>query len=120
MGCEDFGVSDPSSRTLLTEVHVLNENGAIITGLYADVKFHLQPNEPYYIIPTMALVIREGPPRVAVLDEEMWLHLQEVTIGRDYGKSIEIIHGLLDGQIVVINPTDRIKEGVKVTVRKNS
>jgi len=108
---------DPMSRTLLTEVHVINEDGALITGLYTDVKFHLIPNEPTFIIPTTALVIREGPPQVAVLNETNVVHLQNVTIGRDYGKSIEIVWGLNEGEKIVTNPTDRIREGTQVTVK---
>ncbi len=108
---------DSMSRTLLTEVHVINEDGALITGLYTDVKFHLIPNEPSFIIPTTALVIREGPPQVAVLNEANVVRLQNVTIGRDYGKSIEIVWGLNEGERIVTNPTDRIREGTQVTVK---
>ncbi len=105
---------DPIARTLLTEIHVENSSGLLVTGLYANVAFILIPDTNYYIVPTTALIIREGRPHVAVVDKDGVVHLNIVTLGRDYGKTIEITSGIKSGDQVVTNPSVKIEEGVKV------
>ncbi|HZU27856.1 MAG TPA: efflux RND transporter periplasmic adaptor subunit [Bryobacteraceae bacterium] len=42
------------------------------------------------------------------------IHLQQVTVGRDYGAEMEILTGLQPGAYVVVNPSDVVKEGAVV------
>lgn len=107
---------DPVSRTLLTEVDIENKDRIIYPGLYTELTFFVQPDAPYFILPSSSLIIRTGEPRVAVLDENNVVHLQIVTLGRDYGKEIEILTGIKPGDKVVINPTEKIVGGVKVEI----
>lgn len=105
---------DPLARTLLTEIHVDNKEGDLIVGLYAEVFFNLVSDSPYFIIPTTSLIIRDGPPQVAVIDDEGKVRLQTVKIGRDFGKTIEIISGLKEKEKIITNPTERIRNGVEI------
>ncbi len=111
---------DPLSRTLLTEIHVDNKDGEILIGLYAEVHFHLIPEAPYFIIPTTALVITDGDPQVAIVDDQGKVSLKVVKIGRDFGKTIEITWGLKEGEKMVTNPTERIRDGVIVDLKKST
>lgn len=108
---------DPAARTLLTEIHVNNEDGDLITGLYAVVHFNLISHSPYFIIPTAALIIRDGHPQVALVDEGGIVRLQEVRIGRDFGKSVEITAGLKENEKMIANPTDRIRNGMQLNLK---
>ncbi|MCE5316501.1 MAG: efflux RND transporter periplasmic adaptor subunit [Parachlamydia sp.] len=110
---------DPIARTLLTEVHVENKNGEILTGLYAEVRFNLKSDKKRFIVPTEALIIRSGAPQIAILDSKDTVHLKTVKIGNDMGSKIEIVDGLQDGDIIVVNPTEKIREGVQVKVAKS-
>jgi membrane fusion protein, multidrug efflux system len=105
---------DPVSRTLLTQINVSNPEGLLIPGLYTEVTFTFIPDVDNYIIPSTALIIREGHPHVAVVDDHCIAHLKRVLIGRDYGRTLEIVSGLNDGDKVVINPNEKIVEGVQV------
>lgn len=107
---------DPVARTLLTEVHVNNKDQFLITGLFAEVSFNLIPDEPYFIIPTTSLIIREGRPQVGIVDHEGIVHLKHVKIGRDYGKTLQIIAGLHENDKVITNPNEKIVNGVKVAI----
>lgn len=109
---------DPIARTLLTEVHVENKKGEILTGLYAEVRFILKSDSMRFFVPTDALIIRTGEPQIAILDAQNKVHLKTVKIGNDMGSQVEIIGGLQDGDIIVINPTEKIREGVQVKVVK--
>lgn len=107
---------DPIARTLSTEIHVNNEDGALITGLYVTVKFILTPDTLNYIIPTSAVIIRDGHPHVAIVDENSIVHLRRVTIGKNYGKTIDITSGIQEFDQVITNPNDKIRDGVQVKV----
>jgi hypothetical protein len=40
--------------------------------------------------------------------------MQQVQVGRDLGTQVYITQGLQNGDVVVVNPTDQVKEGVHV------
>ncbi len=111
---------DPTARTLLTEVDVENEEGILYPGLYGRVKFLIKPETINFIIPTTAVIIRSGFPHVAIVDDNNIIHLSQVQIGRDYGNQMEITSGLKEGERIVTIPSDRIREGVKVTILPQS
>jgi hypothetical protein len=50
----------------------------------------------------------------AVLARARIVHFQKVQPGRDYGTTLEILGGLQDGEYVVVNPGDAVKEGAIV------
>lgn len=105
---------DPIARTLLTEIYIDNKEGELFPGLYAEVKFTLDADINRFIIPTEALIIRSGPPQVAVVNKNHTIEFKTVTIGIDNGSSVEIVEGLQWGDNVVINPNERIQDGIHV------
>ena len=107
---------DPAARTLLTQVDVDNKDDTLMPGLYAEVQFELKPDVTRFTIPTDALIIRTGVPQVAVVDTQHVVHLHNVKIGHDFGSHVEIIDGLHEADVIVINPNERIKEGTKVQI----
>jgi RND family efflux transporter MFP subunit len=107
---------DPIARTLLTEVHILNPHNELYVGLYADVTFHLEPANTYFIIPTSAVIVRAEGPKVAKLNSQNEVEFTPVTLGLDHGKQMEIISGLQEGDRVITNPSDRIIPGAKVEI----
>jgi RND family efflux transporter MFP subunit len=108
------GAMDPSSRTLLTEVQVPNPDGALLPGMYAQVHLDTIREEPPLLIRGDAVVIRSDGIRVALVGADHAIHFQRITVGRDYGDSIEVLSGLKQGQSVIVNPSDVVREGAKV------
>ncbi len=96
---------DQVARTLLTQVNIKNKGNLLRPGLYAEVKFSFKPYMDTFIIPVRTLIIRNGPPVVALLKEDNTILLQEVRIGKDFGKSVQIVKGLKDGDKIILNPT---------------
>jgi len=41
-----------------------------------------------------------------------------VTVGRDYGTTVEIVHGLSETDNVILNPSDSLQAGLKVRIAK--
>ncbi len=110
------GAIDPASRTLLTEVQIPNPTGQILPGAYATVHFKVTLAEPPLSIPPNALLFRSQGPQVAVVTPQGTVHLQNVTMGRDLGTSLEVLDGVKPADNLVINPPDSIAEGAEVTV----
>jgi RND family efflux transporter MFP subunit len=105
---------DPTSRTLLVEVQVPNGDGALLPGMYAQVDLRsVRPDAPL-LIPGDSLILRAEGPQVAIVRPDQTLHLTKVEIGRDYGDRMEIINGLHEGDRIVLNPGDTLREGEKV------
>ncbi|HYL73793.1 MAG TPA: efflux RND transporter periplasmic adaptor subunit [Bryobacteraceae bacterium] len=109
---------DATSRTLRTEVHVQNPDHTLLPGMYGQVKFSSARRNAPPLIPGDTLLIRSNGMLVALLGPDRKVHFQKIEVGRDYGHEIEVLSGLAEGQVVIVNPTDEIKEGVVVQPRK--
>jgi RND family efflux transporter MFP subunit len=105
---------DAASRTLLVEVHVPNPDGALLPGMYARVELSGSRAREALRIPSDALIVRGAGTEVAVLRDGRTVHLQKVEVGRDFGDSLEVIDGLHEGDMVVSNPGDVVREGLQV------
>lgn len=105
---------DAASRTLLTEIQVPNQDGALLPGMYATVKLVLRRTEPPLMIPSSAYRNNDKGPVVAILREDSTVHFVPVKLGRDYGPEIEVLEGLRAGQKVITNLIDEVREGSKV------
>ncbi|MBZ5576654.1 MAG: efflux RND transporter periplasmic adaptor subunit [Acidobacteriia bacterium] len=105
---------DPASRTLLTEVEVSNPDDALLPGMFTQVDLEVPRKNPPLLIPGDTLVVRADGPQVAVVTADGQVHFTRIQLGRDYGDRLEVLSGLEEGQQLVVNPSDLVREGVKV------
>jgi hypothetical protein len=52
----------------------------------------------------------------AVVNPDNRIALKKLTVGRDFGTSIEVLEGVAPPDAVVINPPDSLENGEQVTV----
>ena len=109
---------DLATRTLLTEVDVPNHNSALLPGGYAQVHLRVKVTASRLAVPVNALLFRSEGLRAVVVDANHKIHLRALTIGRDYGTSLEVLQGLQDSDWIVINPADSLDEGQEVRVKE--
>jgi RND family efflux transporter MFP subunit len=105
---------DPASRTLLVEVHVPNRDGALLPGMYARVELASPRTDAPLLIPSDALIARGDGTQVAVVGHDHRVHLQKIDVGRDFGDRLEVAGGLREGDMVIANPGDAVREGLEV------
>src|SRR5664280_325745 len=105
---------DPATRTLLVEVQIPNQAGLLMPGMYAQVDLSVPRKDPPLLIPGDTLVVRSDGPQVAVVMPDGRVHFALIQLGRDFGDHLEVLSGLEDGQQVVVNPSDAIREGARV------
>ncbi len=102
---------DPASRTQRVEVWVPNPDGALLPGMYAEVRFQLTRSQPPVVVPASVIVVRSEGPQVALLGPDSAVHFKPVTLGRDYGGQVEIVSGVAEGDRLVLSPSDDVLDG---------
>src|SRR6204780_3553715 len=107
------------SRPLNTEVDVPNKAGELLPGGYAQVHLGVKATGEHLVVPVNALLFRAEGLRVVIVDDNHKTHLQQLTIGRDYGTTLEVLQGLQSTDWIVLNPADSLDEGMQVNVKES-
>ncbi|MCA2985638.1 efflux RND transporter periplasmic adaptor subunit [Gemmatimonas sp.] len=107
------GAIDPATRTLLTEVHVINRTRRLLPGMFAQVAFVVPAGAPSLRIPAIALIVRGEGTLVARVRDNV-VQLVPVTLGRDFGTSVEVLDGVAAGDALVVNPAESLSDGLRV------
>jgi multidrug efflux pump subunit AcrA (membrane-fusion protein) len=104
------------SRTLLAEVQVSDGQHRLRPGMFASAQMHYRAPNPGILIPGDSLLTLARGEFVPVVENNV-IQMRPVHVGRDLGTQVYIVAGLRDGDLVVVNPNDLVKEGVRVTTR---
>jgi len=113
------GAISDDSRTLLVELEADSASDQILAGSFAQVRFEQAKSQAALTLPANTLLFRAGGPQVAVVDADSKVEMHNVKLGRDFGKTVEIISGLSPSDRVVINPSDGLFDGMTVRVSQS-
>jgi membrane fusion protein, multidrug efflux system len=108
---------DPQSRTLLTEIQILNPKRVLLPGMYAQIQFVFNRANPPLIVPANALLPLTDGIKVVEVDGTHHIQHRTIKIGRDYGAYVEADSGVSEGSSIVLNPTDALTDGMEVRVQ---
>jgi multidrug efflux pump subunit AcrA (membrane-fusion protein) len=86
-------------------------------GAYAFVHFKIPAKGGAVTIPSNALLFRSEGLRVGVV-RNSHVALLPITIGQDYGDTVEVLSGLTARDSVIVNPSDSLANGAQVQVEK--
>lgn len=110
---------DLNSRTLNVEVDIDNRDGRIRPGAYVFVHLKIPDKSKNaaasLTIPANTLLFRSEGLRVGVVRGDQ-AELVPITIGRDYGSTVEVINGLKPMDQVIVNPSDSLTTGTPVRI----
>ncbi|MGA3240188.1 MAG: efflux RND transporter periplasmic adaptor subunit [Bryobacteraceae bacterium] len=104
---------DMASRTLNTEIDVDNPTGRLLPGAYVHVHLKLPSQSRSVIIPANALLFRSEGLRVGVV-RNGHAQLVPITIGVDYGGTVQVTSGLKPTDQVITSPSDSLISGTPV------
>ena len=110
------GAMSADSRTLLTELQVDNSRGEILAGTYVQVRLTEAKLDPTLTLPANTLLFRSEGPQLGVVGADGKVELRGVTLGRDFGPTIEILGGIGPTDRVILNPADSLVGGTTVRV----
>jgi RND family efflux transporter MFP subunit len=104
---------DHSTRTLNVEVDVNNSKSVLRPGAFVFVHFDLPAVANTVTIPSNTLLFRAEGLRVGVVHGDR-VELVPVTIGHDFGNSVEVTSGLTVADQVIVDPSDSLSNGMAV------
>jgi RND family efflux transporter MFP subunit len=110
------GAMSADSRTLLVELEVDNSRGEIMAGTYVQVRLAEAKADPTLTLPANTLLFRSEGPQVGVVGADGKVELHSVTLGRDFGPTIEFVGGVGPTDRVILNPSDSLVGGTTVRV----
>ena len=110
---------DATSRTLNVEVDVQNPSGKLFPGAYAFVHLKVPSSAGAVTIPSNALLFRSEGLRAGVV-RGGHIELVPITIGQDYGSSVEVLSGLSPKDAVIVNPSDSLANNSPVQIDNDS
>jgi len=106
---------DLTTRTLNVEVDVDNAAGRLLPGSYVFVHLKLAAGTHSVTIPSNALLFRaEGLRAVKVRNGHV--ELTPITIGHDFGGTLEVTSGLSADDAIVLDPPESLIEGAQVEI----
>lgn len=114
------GALDPSSRTMLAEVHVPNPDRTLLVGMYVTVHFQVKRTDPAILIPATSLLVDSNGVRAAVVDVAGVMHYRPVEVGRDFGMRVEVLSGLAPQEMVVNGLTGTVADGTRVRIAESA
>lgn len=108
------GAFDPATRALAVDLELPNADGALVPGAYVEVVLTLTDPAPRMLVPANALQFRSDGPRVAIVDDEARIRWQVLKLGRDFGRSVEVLDGVGLTDRIVLSPADTLQPGERV------
>jgi RND family efflux transporter MFP subunit len=108
---------DPASHTLLVEIDVENSKGELLPGAYVSAHLKMPSEIRTVTVPSNVMLFREEGLRVATVRDGR-AELLPVKIGRDFGKTVEIVSGLTANDPIIVNPADSLISGTPVKVKQ--
>jgi membrane fusion protein (multidrug efflux system) len=108
------GAIDAGSRTLLTELEVDNSQNELLSGSYAQVSFSALKQDMALVLPSNTLLFRSEGTQVGVVGPDKRVELRSVILGRDFGRTLEVVSGVKPTDQVIINPADSLVSGMEV------
>src|ERR1700754_1602683 len=114
---------DQTTRTLNVEIDIANAKDEIKTGAYVLAHFKA-PNPKDQVdgpltVPANAVLFRSEGLRTAVVRDSK-AELIPITVGRDYGSTLEVTSGLSKEDKVILNPSDSLTSGTLVKIAPES
>ena len=103
---------DPVTRSIVVRAELPNKDGSLKPGMFMTAKISAG-NAKALLIPEGALVPEQGRTFVFVVKDGM-ASKREVTIGRRRPGEVQVTTGLVRGERVVVEGTQKVRDGVQV------
>lgn len=104
---------DSISRTLLVQFKINNAKYELLAGSYAQVHIKL-PAINSVILPVNTLIFRELGMQVATIDGDNKTLIKSITIGKDFGDTVEVVSGVKPNETIILNPPDSLLNNQQV------
>jgi membrane fusion protein (multidrug efflux system) len=104
----------PTTGALRVEALFPNPGNALRPGQFARVRVKFETKQGALLVPQRAVSELQGSYQVAIVDDQNKVHIQPVTVGERIGSEWIIEKGLQPGDHVVVEGTQKAKDGMVV------
>jgi RND family efflux transporter MFP subunit len=114
--------ADRSKATITVKVRFIDKDSRILPEMSARVAFLSRPvkpeeQKPRIAISQAAVVNRQGKESVFLIRENRALETP-VRLGDKIGDMVEVLEGVKAGDKIVLNPSDKLKNGSKIKIEE--
>ena len=112
---------DFKNRELRAEIDLPNPDGRLRPGHMGKVVIELESRDNVLAIPSSALLARDVDGTAfcfrAVDDHAV---RTAISVGEDSSQRIEVLKGLTEGDVVIVNPDSQMRDGQPITIKPAS
>ncbi len=110
-------VLDAKTRTMPVELDVVNSGGRLSPGMYPEVQWPMRRARPSMMVPPTSIVTTTERTFVIRVNtgKAEWV---DVSRGAAQGDLVEVLGAIAVGDTIVKRPTDEIRQGSAVAVKK--
>jgi HlyD family secretion protein len=111
-----LGIEEQRVNVIVDIVSPRDEWERIAHGYQVDVRIVLAESEDVLKVPLTAL-FRDGANWAVFVRESGRGTLRHVSLGKSNGVETEVTTGLAENDVVVLHPSDRVRDGVRIGAR---
>jgi multidrug efflux system membrane fusion protein len=111
---------DPNTGTVRLKAVFPNEDGALFPNQFVNARLLLEVKHGVTLVPSVAVQRGAKGTFVYVVKEDRTVTVRPVTVGVAHGDDASISAGLAPDEVVVVDGTEKLREGTKVEVRNRS
>lgn len=108
---------DPKTGTITVEARIPNPEGLLRPGGFARVRVVTENRQNALLVPQTAITKSQGVDTVYIVDSKNEVVLRSVSLGPQYNQSFVVQSGLNAGDRVIVEGTQKVQPGIKVTVK---
>ena len=111
-----LGIEEQRVNVIIDLTSPVDEWVKLAHGYQVEVRIVLWEQEDALIVPVLALFRDQGQWAIFV-ESDGRAELRHVSIGRRSNLDAEVLDGLVEGERVLMHPSDRVQHGVRIASR---
>lgn len=109
---------DPNTGTVRLKAIFPNEDGHLFPNQFVNARLMLDTKHGAVLIPSAAVQRGAKGAFVYVVKDDQTVTVRPISVGTTQGEDVSVDHGLSSNERVVLDGTDKLREGSKVEVKQ--
>lgn len=104
---------DPRTRTRIMEA-IVDDYANLVPGMFARITLTTESSDAGVVVPDRALLTTSAGGTVAFVSVNETAEQRKVKIGIENGSCVQVIEGILPGEMVIVAGHEKIKNGTRI------
>jgi len=105
---------DMQTRTMETEIDVVNKDGRLMPGMYTETELSLREKKDVLTIPLEGVTRNGEAANVLLVNPQGIVEERPVQLGMEDARRVEVLSGLSQGDMVIVGNRSSFRNGQKV------